>query len=149
MEILVDRKWKRDAYTIGNLYVNGKRYSDGKNYCNTLEDTDRGLRQDMSTQTLFLMKKPGVTAIPTGKYKVTITYSSRFKRQMPLVNNVPAFSGVRIHAGNVAADTEGCLLVGRNTEKGVVSNSRYWFKLLYADIDKALKRGESVTITYK
>lgn len=149
MEILVDRKWKRDAYTIGNLYVNGKRFSDGKNYCNTLEDTDRGLRQDMSTQTLLLMKKPGVTAIPTGKYKVTITYSSRFKRLMPLVNNVPAFSGIRIHAGNTAADTEGCLLVGRNTAKGVVSNSKYWFNLLYAAIDKALKRGESVNITYK
>lgn len=149
MEIIVDRKWKKSAYTIGNLYVNGKRFSDGKNYCNTLEDADRGLRQDMSVQTLLMMKKPHVTAIPMGKYKVTITYSPRFKRNLPLVNDAKAFSGIRIHPGNTAEDTDGCLLVGRNTAKGMVSNSRYWFNLLYAEIDKALKKGESVNIEFK
>ena len=149
MEIVVERMWKKAAYTIGNLYVNGQRFSDGHNYCNTLEDTDRGLRQDMSVQTLLLMKKPHVTAIPTGKYKVTITYSPKFKRKLPLVNDVPAFSGIRIHPGNLAADTDGCLLIGRNTAKGMVSNSRYWFNLLYARIEKALAKGEGVTLEIK
>lgn len=149
MEIVVERRWKKATYTIGNLYVNGQRFSDGHNYCNTLEDADSGLRQDMSTQTLLLMKKPGVTAIPTGKYKVTITYSPKFKRELPLVNDVPAFSGIRIHPGNLAADTDGCLLIGRNTANGMVSNSRYWFNLLYAQIEKALAKGEGVTLTIK
>ena len=95
------------------------------------------------------MKKPHITAIPTGRYQITATYSPHFNRTLPLLNNVPGYSGVRIHPGNTAADTDGCILVGENTAKGRVNNSKYWFNLLYAAIDKALKRGESVNITYK
>ena len=149
MEIIVDRKWKKSAYTIGNLYVNGKRFSDGKNYCNTLEDADRGLRQDMSVQTLLMMKKPHVTAIPMGKYKVTITYSPRFKRNLPLVNDVKAFSGIRIHPGNTAEDTEGCILVGKNKLVGQVVDSRIWLHRLKQKIVEAKSRGEPVWITVK
>ena len=149
MEIVVERMWKKAAYTIGNLYVNGQCFSDGHNYCNTLEDTDRGLKQCMSLTVLQGMKKAHVTAVPTGMYKVTITYSPKFKRKLPLVNDVPAFSGIRIHPGNLAADTDGCLLIGRNTAKGMVSNSRYWFNLLYARIEKALAKGEGVTLEIK
>ena len=149
MEITVERKWKRDGYTIGTLSINGKRFGDGKHYCCTLEDTDRGLDSKMPTSKILFMKKPHITAIPTGRYQITTTYSPHFNRTLPLLNNVPGYSGVRIHPGNTAADTDGCILVGENTAKGRVNNSKYWFNLLYAAIDKALKRGESVNITYK
>lgn len=75
MEILVERKWKRDAYTIGNIYVNGKRFGDGKNYCNTLEDADRGLTQSMPLAEIKKHKIYGETAIPAGTYKVKFTFS--------------------------------------------------------------------------
>ncbi len=149
MEITVERKWKRDGYTIGTLSINGKRFGDGKHYCCTLEDTDRGLDSKMPMNKILFMKKPHITAIPTGRYQITATYSPHFNRTLPLLNNVPGYSGVRIHPGNTAADTDGCILVGENTAKGRVNNSKYWFNLLYAAIDKALKRGESVNITYK
>ena len=149
MERTVERKCKRDGYTIGTLSINGKRFGDGKHYCCTLEDTDRGLDSKMPMNKILFMKKPHITAIPTGRYQITATYSPHFNRTLPLLNNVPGYSGVRIHPGNTAADTDGCILVGENTAKGRVNNSKYWFNLLYAAIDKALKRGESVNITYK
>ena len=142
MEILIERKWKRDGYTIGVLSIDGKRF------CETLEDTDRGLRQDMSVQTLMKMKKPHVTAIPTGTYNVVINYSPRFKRLLPYVENVPAFSGIRIHPGNTAKDTDGCILVGENKQKGMVLNSRRWFNILF-DKMTALKKNEEITLTIK
>lgn len=149
MEITVERKWKRDGYTIGTLSINGKRFGDGKHYCCTLEDTDRGLDSKMPTSKILFMKKPHVTAIPTGRYAVTATYSPHFNRTLPLLNNVPGYSGVRIHPGNTAADTDGCILVGENTAKGRVNNSKYWFALVMQQIFLALNKGEKVFITVK
>lgn len=149
MEILIDRKWKRDGYTIGTLSIDGKRLGDSKHYCCTLEDTDRGLDANMSLNKIMFMKKPHVTAIPTGRYQVTITYSSRFKRQLPLVNNVLGYSGVRIHSGNTAEDTDGCILVGENTSKGRVNNSRHWFVIVMEKIQEAIGRKEKVMMTIK
>ena len=149
MEILVERKWKRDGYTIGTLSIDGKRLGDSKHYCCTLEDTDRGLDANMSLNKIIFMKKPHVTAIPTGRYQVTITYSSRFKRQLPLVNNVPGYSGVRIHFGNTAEDTDGCILVGENTSKGRVNNSRHWFAIVMEKIQEAIDSKEKVMMTIK
>ena len=143
MEITVERRWKRDGYTIGVLYVNGKRY------CNTLEDIDRGLSSDMAVGDIFKVKVHGQTAIPTGRYEVRMTYSPRFKRQLPLLVDVPAYEGVRIHSGNTAADTEGCILVGENTERGKVLNSRYWLGLLLDKMNEALARKEKIHITVK
>lgn len=108
MLVEVKRSFKGAEYTIGKLYI------DGNYYCDTLEDVVRPTG----------VKIPGKTAIPAGKYKVKVTWSPRFKRYLPEILNVPGFSGVRIHSGNSATDTEGCLLLGLNKEKGKVLNSK-------------------------
>lgn len=143
MEILVERKWKKPEYTIGVLSI------DGKEICNTLEDTDRGLRSDMAETTLRNRKYKGATAIPTGRYEVTRTWSPRFKMALPLLSCVPAFSAIRIHAGNTAADTEGCILVGKNKKKGMVLDSRKWLGVVDMWIEDALKRNEKVWVTIR
>lgn len=102
MKITLKRNFKGPDYTIGKLYI------DGHYFCDTLEDTVRKV------------KIAGKTAIPAGTYKVKKTMSPRFKKILPEILNVPNFTGVRIHAGNTAADTDGCLLLGLNKEKGKV-----------------------------
>ena len=118
MEIVIWRKYRKAEYTIGRMYI------DGVFFCNTLEDTDRGLMQSMSPGEIMQKKIAGRTAIPIGDYKIQRTYSPRFKRLMPAILNVKGFTGVRIHAGNTANDTEGCPLVGDNTITGKLTNSR-------------------------
>ena len=118
MEILIKREYKKKDYTIGKMYINGEYF------CDTLEDTDRGLKQDMPLSELKELKEYGRTAIPTGEYVLTTEYSNRFEKMLPLIHNVPAFEGVRIHSGNTHEDTEGCILVGKNRAKGKVLDSR-------------------------
>lgn len=143
MDILIERKYKKPTYTIGVVSVNGNRF------CNSLEDTDRGLDQSMSVDEIKNKKVYGETAIPKGTYNVTYTYSNRFKKMMPLVNNVKGFDGIRIHSGNTAKDSLGCILLGDNKEVGKVVNSRVTCDKLYAMIEEALKKKESVTLTIK
>lgn len=141
MELTLNRIARRDTYTIGRLFVDGVRF------CDTCEDTDRGLRQDMPQSVLVAKKRKGVTAIPTGRYRVTLgVQSSRFSKKkayafcngyLPRLINVPAYDGVLIHIGNTANDTEGCILVGKNTEVGKVLESTATFKALYAKLQKA------------
>lgn len=118
MLIEVKRLYKKKDYTIGKMYI------DGEYFCDTLEDTDRGLAQGMSLSELKEMKEYGKTAIPTGEYMVAVTFSNRFEKWLPLIHPVPVFEGVRIHSGNTASDTEGCILVGKNKAKGKVLDSR-------------------------
>lgn len=125
MEITVKRIAKRPAYTIGKMYL------DGMYFCDTLEDTVRDLTKEA--------KVYGKTAIPAGKYPVVISFSPRFKKDLPLLMNVPYFSGVRIHSGNTAEDTEGCILVGENKAVGKVLNSRATFTRLMEKLQKADK----------
>lgn len=146
MLIEVPRTYKKEGYTISPLLIDGVRFADGKNKCSALEDKDRGLTQDMPLAEITRRKVKGRTAIPAGTYDVAITYSPRFKKNLPLLLNVPGFAGVRIHPGNTAADTEGCILVGCNKATGKVLDSRYWFALLYAKIDAVLKAGGKVQI---
>lgn len=120
MQITLYRKYPKQGYTIGQLFI------DGQYFCDTCEDTDRGLDQNMDVPEILKRKIQNETAIPTGVYTVRFTYSPRFKRLMPQIENVKGFSGVRIHAGNTAKDTEGCVLLGKNTIKGGVTNSRAW-----------------------
>ncbi len=118
MELLLKRIFRGDKYTIGHLYV------DGNYYCDVLEDTDRGLTDDMSEEQIKKIKVYGKTAIPTGRYKVEVTYSPKFKRYLPILLGVKGYTGIRCHSGNTPEDTLGCLLVGFNKEKGKVLNSR-------------------------
>lgn len=93
-------------HTRGETWTAGRLSIDGRPFCDTLEDTVRTLRSPVD-------KVPGKTAIPAGEYRVSVTHSPRFGRELPLLENVPYFSGVRIHAGNSDRDTEGCILVGK------------------------------------
>lgn len=132
MKLRVERLWKKPAYTVGRLFV------DGKFFCNTLEDTVRDLSNEK--------KVYGKTAIPYGQYKVVYNWSPKFGRNLPRLLNVPAFEGILIHPGNTADDSAGCILVGRNTEVGRLTESRYTSDKLNALIEDAQRRGESITI---
>lgn len=142
MEILIDRKYKKKNYTIGNVYINGVYF------CDSLEDTDRGLRDDMYVSELRDMKVDERTAIPTGRYEVEITYSNRFGKMMPLVCDVKAFDGIRIHSGNTHEDTEGCILFGKNRAVGKVLDSRKTMSYFMEVLEETLKR-EKVWIEIK
>lgn len=143
MEILIERKWKKAAYTIGALSVDGIRF------CESLEDTDRGLKSTMPVSEIQKIKVYGQTAIPTGRYQIVETYSPKFKKNMPLLVGVKGFTSIRIHPGNTNRDTEGCILCGRNTEVGKVTNSRYWFNLINDKVHAAIFNGYKVWITIK
>ena len=139
MNITLIRKYKLPTYTIGKLYI------DGEYFCDTLEDKDRGLTDSMTVGEISKIKIKKETAIPTGTYKVTITYSNRFKKNMPLINDVKGFEGIRIHSGNTDRDTEGCILVGFNKVKGNVINSRDTYNKLFS----VLSKSNNITITIK
>lgn len=100
------RKYYYDDCVIGEIYI------DNILECFTLEDIPR------------TFKIPGKTAIPAGTYDIELTYSPRFKCTLPLLKNVKGFEGIRIHAGNRAEDTEGCILVGAIKGKGEILQSR-------------------------
>ena len=136
MEIVLNRKWKKPNYTIGELSI------DGKKFCETLEDTDRGLKDTMNINEIKTIKKPHITAIPTGTYQVTLNVvsprfgSRKFYKEVcngkvPRLLNVKGFDGVLIHSGNKAKDTDGCILVGQNKVVGQVINSQATFRELY------------------
>ena len=144
MELLLKRIARRETYTIGHLYV------DGSYVCDTCEDKDRGLTKSMSQAVIRAIKRKGVTAIPTGRYRVTLDVRSpkfsnkKYERNygfcdgyLPRLINVPGYEGVLIHIGNTAKDTDGCILVGRNTKVGKVLESRATFVKLYEMIRKA------------
>ena len=130
MQLALKRTTFTSESTIGKLSV------DGRYECYVLEDVVRKGA-----------KVWGKSAIPAGTYPVVITYSNRFRRLMPLLADVPGFEGVRIHSGNTAADTEGCLLVGKTQSKDFVGQSRDAYAVLFAQIKDAIDRHEPVTIT--
>lgn len=135
MEITLNRIARRKEYTIGRLMV------DGSYLCDTLEPTWR----DLAHGARKLRRR---TAIPEGHYPLVVTYSPRFKKWLPLLVGVPQFDGIRIHTGNTAADTEGCILVGENRKKGMVLNSRICMHRLMAVLDKRAE-GEPAFITIR
>jgi hypothetical protein len=125
MRITLIRIANKPTYTIGKLYI------DGVYFCDVLEDVDRGLDDSMEEKEIKTKKIKGQTAIPTGIYTVKITYSPKYKKLMPLIENVKGYQGIRIHSGNTHKDTEGCLLVGKNKEVGKVLESRKTYNALY------------------
>ena len=130
MKLDLYRKDLNSACTIGELFI------DGVFQCFTLEDV---VRQDG-------VKIPHETAIPKGVYSVDITPSPRFKRDLPLLVNVENFVGIRIHPGNTASDTEGCILVGQDKGQNCILSSRAAFDALFPKLQAAKARGEAITI---
>jgi hypothetical protein len=141
MELTLKRIARREKYTIGRLYI------DGKYFCDTIEDKDRGLSQALPVTVNKNLKIRGVTAIPVGRYRVTLDMvSPKFSKKtayqfcggrLPRLINVPAFDGVLIHIGNTANDTEGCILVGKNKQVGKVLDSTVTFRALYEVLKQA------------
>jgi hypothetical protein len=136
LQFVLDRYEFTDESTIGKLYANGEFV------CYTLEDCDRYLENGG-------VKVQNKTAIPRGLYNVTVNFSERFQRKMPLILNVPGFAGIRIHAGNTSVDTDGCILVGMNKEVDKILQSRDAVDAVTALIDKAIADGQSITIEVK
>lgn len=142
MRILLQRHALKAGYTIGRMEING-RY-----FCDTLEDTDRGLSEEMSEDKIAALKVKGATAIPTGTYRIDMqTRSPRFGRVLPRLVSVKGYAGVLIHSGNTAADTEGCILVGENRERGKVLNSRATLEHLLVFLRAAQAEGEEIELT--
>ena len=167
MKLTLNRKFKGQTYTIGDLSI------DGKFFCNTIEDAVRELPATYATSSrITLLGKDGdvlfdsienpsemgelpatcpdtprgrsctckekvyaKTAIPAGTYKVTLQYSPRYKKKMPYLHDVPHFLGILIHSGNTEVDSAGCIIVGKNTVKGKVLESRTTFQKLYAMLE--------------
>ena len=139
MKLELIRRYCGNGYTIGSLSI------DGVKFCDTLEDTDRGLKSSMTLQEIKANKVKGKTAIPTGIYHVDMdTVSPRFKGKswakpyggrVPRLQGVKGFDGVLIHPGNTADDTEGCILVGRNTEVGKLTDSKATYIKLFEMMD--------------
>lgn len=136
MEILLQREPSTLQSTSGALSI------DGAFECFTLEDVVR----EMPGKPVSTWKIAGQTAIPVGTYQVVIDFSTRFQRPMPHVLNVPGFDGVRIHSGNTAADTEGCVLLGKNRAPDDVTESRDAFAGFFPKLQAAINRGEQVRI---
>ena len=132
MKLILNRIYKAEGYTIGRLSI------DGKYFCDTLEDQVRDLSKEK--------KVPGQTAIPEGTYQIVVNYSPKFGRKLPILVNVPFFTGIRIHRGNTAEDTSGCILVGMNTEKGKVLGSTIYEMAITKKLSDAEKCGGTNTI---
>ena len=124
MILTLRRIAKRPTYTIGKLYINGDWF------CDTIEDTDRSLYDYMDETTIKAQKLYCETAIPYGLYKIVLTMSPKYKRIMPRLLNVKAFDGILIHSGNTEKDSCGCIIVGKNKERGKVLESRATFNKL-------------------
>lgn len=138
MLITLTRNHHGDTYAVGELSIDGKRI------CYTLEDKVR----ERDGEPVARWKVPNRTAIPRGTYKVVVTHSPRFGRDLPLLLNVPGFSGIRIHPGNASVDTEGCILVGNSWAGGdFVGQSRAAFDTVNTAINRAHQRGEHIEIT--
>ena len=147
MELKLVREDFTKESTIGSLYVNGIFE------CYILEDTDRGLTDEMSVQQIENIKQYGVTAIPYGRYQIKRTKSERFSKEkgytviMPLLLNTKGFKGIRIHIGNFPKDTLGCLLCGRKKGVNQIMESTKATQQLEKKIEGAELNGEEVWIT--
>ena len=141
MEVLVRRLYKKDKYTIGTVSINSKYF------CESLEDKDRGLTQDMSLSEILKIKVKGKTAIPAGRYRIILSYSTKFKKILPEILSVKGFGGVRIHSGNDENDTDGCQLYGQNKIKGKLVNSRVTMKDFIQRLSEAESKGEESFLT--
>ena len=131
MDLLLIRRWFSENSVVGTLYLENlfEAY--------TLEDVEREV------------KVHNRTAIPRGKYRVVLDWSNRFQKIMPHILDVSGFEGIRIHSGNTAADTSGCILVGLRREADSLGESRIAFNRLFMKMEIAKRKGESILINIR
>ena len=154
MELVLKRIAKRSDYTIGKLFIASPTGGGLEGaLCDTLEPPVLEMKTPMSMKAIKKMPEKCESlkpfAIPEGRYAVVISYSPKFKQWLPILLGVPMFKGIRIHAGNTANDTQGCILVGENKAKGKVYNSRLWLNRLKEKIVEAQQNGEAIWLTIK
>jgi len=150
LKLLLERRYKKNSYSIGLLYINGVLFS------NTLEDKDRDLTFNMPLYEINRRKVYGETAIPRGSYRIEMTYSPKLAKRAwcakekgysPQIMNVPGFAGIRIHPLNRPEESLGCIGVGDNKAKGMILNSTARYReLLEKHLLPAFARGDTVTL---
>ena len=140
MRLRLERKYLGPENTIGHLYLNGIRL------CEMIEDKVRDVNEDGDLDDEGEEKVYGETAIPYGYYHMDLTMSPKFKRLLPIIVNVRHFEGIRIHRGNTASDSHGCLLPGENKEKGKVINSTKYEMIIIEEMLQAIRNREEMTI---
>lgn len=140
MKLKLQRRFLGDDYTIGSLFI------DGLYVCDTIEDKVRDVNKDGDLDDPGEEKVFGETAIPYGTYAVDLTMSPKFKRVLPILLDVPHFTGIRIHRGNTAKDSHGCILPGENKIKGGVINSTKYEMLIVERTLTAIRNGEQIWI---
>lgn len=143
MKITLHRLVFEKGYTEGQFFI------DDFYFCDTLEDRTRDYNKDGDLSEPGEEKVYGETAIPFGEYPVVMSYSNRFKRVLPEIINVLDFQGIRIHSGNTAEDSHGCILVGKYASSGRIAESRKTLETLIRLIEETIKSGRKVTIVIK
>lgn len=139
MELRCIRKIRQTKATISEFLINGNRF------CHILEDVDRGLDSQMPLKKLLALKQPHITAIPTGRYQVVLSYSPHFKKILPRVLGVPAYDGILQHAGNTDLHTDGCQILGDwDGDQDFIHNSRNVMEAYIEILERAEERGETV-----
>lgn len=153
MKIQVKRVARKSTYTIGKVTI------DGKYFCDSLEDTDRGVTQVMPFTSTggangywvapdggIIQKVYGKTAIPTGLYDACSYYWDKHKSYVVLLKRVSGFTGILIHNGTTADHSEGCILLGKNNIVGRLDGNRMYMDALAARVMACEKRGEKVQV---
>lgn len=144
MDILLNRIYTSDKYTIGQLIYKGHKL------CDTLEPPTVGFKAGVTpAEVMRVKKRHGAVSIPPGNYRVLITKSPKFGQWLPLLLNVPGFKGVRIHPGNTPAYTQGCILPGVNASKGMVIQSRQKTKEIVDLFTHILEQGKDIFLIVK
>ena len=140
MQFRLHRRHLAPDYTIGSLYINGVYL------CDTIEDKVRDLNKDGDLDDPGEEKVYAETAIPYGPYAMDLTMSPKFQRLLPLIQDVPHFTGIRIHRGNTAKDSAGCIIPGENTDPGRVINSTKYELIIVEKMLEAIRYGEQILI---
>lgn len=152
MEIVVKRVARKSLYTISHFTIDGQYIGD------IIEDKDRGLKQSMKLSEILELKVKDKTAIPAGRYQVTLKvrspkfgskayYNNYCKGYLPRLLNVPGFDGILMHRGVDQNSSSGCLILGKNTVIGKVTDSKEIFEKAYKLMKKASDKGEEIWIT--
>jgi hypothetical protein len=141
VNLFLERLFCKQTYTIGTLSVGEDGY-----LCDTLEDTVRDFNKDGDLEDYGELKIWGETAIPYGRYKVIVTYSPKFRRDLPLILDVKHFTGIRMHRGATHRNTNGCVLVGKNRSLGTLTEGDYYEKMLTALLLSVQRKKEDIYI---